>query len=156
MFILILLLWILFNGQLTLEIFLFGLLFATVFYAFLCKFFNFSVKKDIKYIRKSGYIIEYLIVLFIEIVKANICVGKMILSSKYDVEPAVVKFKSSLKSERARVALANSITLTPGTVTVRLQFDEFTVHCLDKSLAEGLNDSIFVKLLERIEAVTEE
>lgn len=156
MFILILLLWILFNGQLTLEIFLFGLLFATVFYAFLCKFFNFSVKKDIKYIKKSGYIIEYLIVLFIEIVKANICVGKMILSSKYDVEPAVVKFKSSLKSERARVALANSITLTPGTVTVRLQFDEFTVHCLDKSLAEGLNDSIFVKLLERIEAVTEE
>ena len=78
------------------------------------------------------------------------------MSSKYDVEPAVVKFKSSLKSERARVALANSITLTPGTVTVRLQFDEFTVHCLDKSLAEGLNDSIFVKLLERIEAVTEE
>lgn len=151
MFILILLLWILFNGQVTLEIFLFGLVFATVFYAFLCKFFGFSIKKDISLLKKSGYVIEYLLVLFIEIVKANIVAGKLILSSREDVEPAIVKFKAPLKSERARVILANSITLTPGTITVRLQYDEFTVHCLDKSLAEGMNDSIFVKLLMRME-----
>lgn len=151
MFILILLLWILFNGQVTLEIFLFGLVFATVFYAFLCKFFGFSFKKDIALLKKSGYVIEYLLVLFIEIVKANIVAGKLILSSREDVEPAIVKFKAPLKSERARVILANSITLTPGTITVRLQYDEFTVHCLDKSLAEGMNDSIFVKLLMRME-----
>ena len=47
--------------------------------------------------------------------------------------------------------LANSITLTPGTITVKLSGDEFSVHCLDKSLAVGLSDSIFVKLLMRIE-----
>lgn len=156
MFILILLLWILFNGQLTLEIFLFGLMFALVFYAFLCKFFNFSLKKDLSLIKMSGYVIQYLAVLLVEIVKANICVGKMILSSEYDVEPVLVKFKPDLRSEKARVVLANSITLTPGTVTVRLQYDELSVHCLDKSLAEGLNSSIFVKLLERMEKVAEE
>lgn len=153
MFILIILLWILFNGQLTTEIFVFGLVFAVVFYAFLCKFFNFSIKKDIGYLRKSGYVIEYLLVLLVEIIKANICVSKMVLSSRYDVEPVVIKFKSSLKTEVARVILANSITLTPGTITVRLQYDEFTVHCLDKSLAEGINSSVFVKLLERMERV---
>lgn len=151
MFILIILLWILFNGQLTLEIFLFGLIFAIAIYAFLCKFFNFSIKKDIGFLKKTAYIIEYLLVLFVEIVKANIVAAKLILSSKYEVEPVVVKFKSNLKSETARVILANSITLTPGTITVRLQYDEFTVHCLDKTLAAGLNDSIFVKLLERME-----
>jgi len=151
MFVGLIILWILFNGQFTTEIFVFGLVFAVAFYVFLCKYFNFSFKKDISYLKKSGYVIEYLIVLVIEIVKANIYVGKMVLSARYDVEPAVVKFRSTLKSETARVILANSITLTPGTITVRLQYDEFTVHCLDKSLALGLNDSIFVKLLERME-----
>ena len=153
MFILILLLWILFNGQLTLEIFLFGLVFATAFYAFLCKFLGFSLKKDIGYIKKLGYVIEYLIILLVEIIKANIATAKILLSSRYEVEPAIVKFKTKLKSEKARVVLANSITLTPGTITVRLQYDEFTVHCLDKSFAEGLSDSIFVKLLMRMEGV---
>ena len=47
--------------------------------------------------------------------------------------------------------LANSITLTPGTITVKLSDDEFSVHRLDKSLAVGLSESIFVKLLMRIE-----
>ena len=69
------------------------------------------------------------------------------------MEPVVIKFRSTLKSELARVILANSITLTPGTITVRLQYDELTVHCLDKTLADGIDDSIFVKLLERIERV---
>lgn len=151
MFILILLLWIIFNGQLTLEIFLFGLAFATVVYAFLIKFFGFSVKKDIGLLKKTGFAVEYLVVLFFEIIKANIATAKLVLSSKYDVEPAVIKFKAPLKTEVARVILANSITLTPGTITVRLQYDEFTVHCLDKTFAEGINSSIFVKLLQRME-----
>lgn len=153
MLIIIIALWIIFNGQLTTEIFVLGLIFAVSFCLFLRKKFNYSIKKDINILKKSGYIIEYLIVLFIEIVKANICVAGMLLSSKYEVEPVIVKFESNLKSETARVVLANSITLTPGTITVRLQYNEFTVHCLDKSLAEGLNDSIFVRLLERMEGI---
>lgn len=151
MFLLILLLWIIFNGQLTLEIFLFGLVFATVIYAFLCKFLHFSVRKDIITMKRAGYIIEYLVVLFIEIVKANIAVVKLLFSSRYDVEPAIVSFESNLRTEIARVILANSITLTPGTITVSIRDNELKVHCLDKSLAEGLNDSIFVKLLTRLE-----
>lgn len=135
------------------EIFLFGLVFASVFYAFLCKFFGFSFKKDIGMIKKTGYVIEYLLVLLVEIVKANIVTAGHLLSSKYTVEPVIVKFTTPLKTEKARVILANSITLTPGTITVRLQYDEFTVHCLDKSLAEGISDSIFVKLLMRMEGV---
>lgn len=154
MFIIFLLLWILFNGQLTIEIFLFGLLFSFILYAFLCRFFDFSVTKDINLLKKSLYIIEYLAVLFTEIVKANITAAKLILSSRYEVEPAIVTFKTNLKSESARVVLANSITLTPGTITIKLQDDEFTVHCLDKTLAKGLDDSIFVKLLLRMEAMS--
>ena len=49
---------------------------------------------------------------------------------------------------------ANSITLTPGTITVSLSDDEYVVHCLDKELAQGIDSSVFVELLKRIENVT--
>ena len=47
--------------------------------------------------------------------------------------------------------LANSITLTPGTITIEQREDEYTVHCLDSSFIEGIEKSTFVKLLERME-----
>jgi len=47
--------------------------------------------------------------------------------------------------------LANSITLTPGTITVSLDDDEYTIHCLDASLAEGLENSEFEKALMKLE-----
>ena len=58
---------------------------------------------------------------------------------------------TDLKTETARVILANSITLTPGTITVSLTEQELLVHCLDKTLAEGMEDSSFVKLLKKLE-----
>jgi multicomponent Na+:H+ antiporter subunit E len=51
------------------------------------------------------------------------------------------------------VILANSITLTPGTITVSLTDDHLLVHCLDKSLAEGMDDSVFVRLLQKMEEI---
>ena len=90
-------------------------------------------------------------VLVREIVKANYAVMKLILSSRYEIEPVIVKFKTDLKTTPARILLANSITLTPGTITVSLEGDEYVVHCLDKELAKGINSSIFVTLLSRLE-----
>ena len=69
------------------------------------------------------------------------------------MEPVIVKVHTNLKTETAKVILANSITLTPGTITVSLTGQELLVHCLDKSLAEGMEDSAFVKLLEEMEGV---
>ena len=51
--------------------------------------------------------------------------------------------------------LANSITLTPGTITVSVEGDHFFVHCLDRELAEGMEESVFVELLKQMEAVGE-
>jgi multicomponent Na+:H+ antiporter subunit E len=114
---------------------------------------GYQPKTDILLAKRSLYVIHYCFVLIAEILKANIVVFKMIYSSKYELEPAVVHFKADLHSQFARVLLANSITLTPGTITVALDGDEYTVHCLDKELAVGLDSSIFVQLLERIERV---
>jgi multicomponent Na+:H+ antiporter subunit E len=59
-------------------------------------------------------------------------------SMKEMIDPRIVTFKTSLKSDVARVALANSITLTPGTITVRIEGDVFTVHALSDKVASGL------------------
>lgn len=54
------------------------------------------------------------------------------------MEPQLIRFKTKLKSNFARVTFAQSITLTPGTITVSLQDDEMTVYALTRSAAESL------------------
>lgn len=151
MYFVFLALWIIFNGSLTLEIFLFGIVIAAVMYAFICKFMEFSVHKDILIWKRSFLLLRYLVILIVEIVKANISAMKLLFSEKNEIEPVLVRFRTSLKTKTAKVLLANSITLTPGTITVSLEGDEFQVHCLDRSLAEGLSDGVFVKELEKME-----
>lgn len=151
MLVLFFLIWIIFNGAVTTEIIVFGIVISAAMYLFICKFMNYSVKRDIGFIKRSFRILQYVCVLVWEIIKANFAVIRLITSSKYSPEPVLVRFKTHLKSRPARVILANSITLTPGTITVTLQEDEYLVHCLDKELAKGMNHSIFVELLEKIE-----
>lgn len=152
MYIFFLVLWVILNGKLTVEIAVLGFLISGAIYAFMCKFMDFSIGKDIFIIRKSGLILQYVVVLVLEIVKANISVFKMLFSSRYNLEPAIIHFRTNLKSKMARVILANSITLTPGTITVYLDEDYYVVHCLDKDLGKGIDASVFVTLLEKLEA----
>lgn len=151
MYLLFFLIWIIFNGQLTWEIAAFGAVIAGLMYWFICKFLDYNPRTDLMIFRKFFQILHYVFILIKEIIKANFAVIKMIMSSRYEIEPAVVRFKTDLKTPQARILLANSITLTPGTITVSLEEDEYVVHCLDKSLAEGINSSIFVTLLRKIE-----
>lgn len=153
MYVIFFLIWIIFNGQFTLEIAIFGLAIAGALYWFICKFLDYKPSNDIILCKRFFLMLHYVYVLIIEILKANGTVFKMIYSEKYHFEPAVVHFKTTLHSNFAKVLLANSITLTPGTITVSLKDDEYIVHCLDKELAQGIDSSIFVKLLERIENV---
>lgn len=151
MFLLFFLVWIVFNGNITVEIAIIGLAVAAAVFAFICKFMDYGLKKEILLYKKLLAFIGYVIILIIEIIKANIAVIHMIVTQREVVEPVIVRFRTSLRTETARVILANSITLTPGTITVSLEGDEYEVHCLDKSLAEGIEDSMFVKLLEKME-----
>lgn len=143
--------WIIFAGDLTLEIAAFGVVIAAVIFAFQCKFLDYSIQKEKKVYRNILWGIGYAVILILEILKANIGVMQLILSPKMEVEPKLVRFRTDLKTDLARVILANSITLTPGTITVTLEGDEYLVHCLDKSMAEGMDDSIFVYLLHQLE-----
>lgn len=151
LYIVFFLLWILLNGKVTTEIVLFGIVIAGLMYAFVCKFMDYSPARDRIVFHELFYIIQYIAILIVEIVKANMSVVKLILSSRYEPEPVIVRFRTDLQTRTARVVLANSITLTPGTITASLEGDELIVHCLDKEFAQGMDDSIFVKLLKRME-----
>lgn len=144
-------LWLVFNGKVTLEIVLFGIVLSAAVYLFCWKFLEYSPKRELLALRLLPQGIGYFFVLVWEVVKANCGAIRLIVSSKYEVEPVLVTFRTELKSDLARTVLANSITLTPGTITVELTDDEFKVHCLDKEMAEGLADSVFVRLLMKME-----
>ncbi len=65
-------------------------------------------------------------------------------------DPVIVEFYSGFDTSIQNVLLANSITLTPGTVTVFQEKDHFVVHALDPAFAEGIEDSAFVRLLSKM------
>lgn len=151
MYILFFILWIVFNGRITLEITIFGIVISAAVYLFICKFMDYDPKTELMYIKKAPCFIEYLFVLIKEIVVANVAAIKLVLSPRQVIEPCIVEFNTELKSKLSRFLLANSITLTPGTITVSVEGNHFTVHCLDKSLSEGMEDSDFVRILRKIE-----
>lgn len=151
MYLLYFLLWVIYNGSFTLEICIFGLVIAAAVFAFTCKFMDYSLKQELRIYKKAFLFIRYVFVLVIEIVKANMGVIHMILTQKEEPEPVLATFRSDLKTPAGRAFLANAITLTPGTITVTLEGSEYTVHCLDESMAEGMNESVFIDYIEKLE-----
>ena len=73
-----------------------------------------------------------------EIIKSNIDVCKRILNPKLPISPKLVTIKSTQVDELARVAYANSITLTPGTISIDVEGKDIKVHALSESGVEGL------------------
>jgi len=80
----------------------------------------------------------YLLWLLWEIIKSNLDVIRYIWQRNPAISPVVFRVKSSQKSDVGRVMYANSITLTPGTVTLDIQDDMFEVHALTRTGAAGV------------------
>jgi multicomponent Na+:H+ antiporter subunit E len=73
-----------------------------------------------------------------EIIKANWDVMKIVLHPRLPISPRVVRFHIKLRGDLPRTFYADSITLTPGTVTIDVEDDVFYVHCLAPHHEEGL------------------
>lgn len=151
MAVLLFLAWLIFNGQVTLEIAIFGVIFSVLITMFCVRFMDYDIKGELKMVKKIGLFAKLFIVLVLEIAKSNEQLLYWIFSDKYRMEPVLVSFSVRLKKDWTRAILANFITLTPGTITAFLEDDIYTVHCLDKELAEGIEDCAFVEILEKLE-----
>lgn len=153
MLLLFFLVWIIFNGRLTVEIALFGVVISAAVFFFVCKFMGYSFRKELNLYRKMPIFLQYCFVLLKEIVLANLSVCRLLLTRKEVVEPVLVHVATGLKTDMAKTLLANAITLTPGTITVSVTGQKLLVHCLDKTLAQGMEDSEIVRILERLEEI---
>jgi multicomponent Na+:H+ antiporter subunit E len=87
----------------------------------------------------SSKIPGFLVYILLEIMKANIDVIKRIMTFKRSsISPQLFEVPATLKSDLGQVIYANSITLTPGTISVELEKDKILVHALTKEAAEEL------------------
>lgn len=78
--------------------------------------------------------------LLLEIIKANVQVAYYVLHPNMPIDPGLLTFRSGMKKYMSQTTLANSITLTPGTITAELENNVYSVHTLKRSLA-GLLES---------------
>ena len=91
----------------------------------------------------------YTVWLFKEIIKANIDTAKIIILNNPD--PQNFRVKSSQKTEAGKVTYANSITLTPGTVTTELDGDVLEVHALSSDMADDVKSGAMDKKVSWLE-----
>jgi len=73
-----------------------------------------------------------------EIVKANLGVARIVLTPRMPISPRVIRVPAGQQSEAARVLFANSITLTPGTISMEVGRDHVVVHALTREIADSL------------------
>jgi multicomponent Na+:H+ antiporter subunit E len=75
--------------------------------------------------------LSYLAALLIALVRANLDMARRVLTPSLPLRPALVRVNTSLRSELGRLVLANSITLTPGTLSIDIEDDTLIVHWVD-------------------------
>ena len=100
----------------------------------------FTSKPSKEKLREAIRFVRYFPWLLYQIILANIYVVKLALhpNMKRMIYPHIVKFRTKLKKDLSIVTFANSITLTPGTITVLVEDDYFYVHAIDMRVAESL------------------
>lgn len=74
-----------------------------------------------------------------QIVLSNIAVLKLAFAPRSALQPQIIRYRTPLRSDFEKFLLANSITLTPGTVTIKILGDVFYIHAIDDASAAGLN-----------------
>jgi len=134
LFLILLSLWLLMSGHYSILIISLGII--------SCAFCVYVAKRG-KLIDDEGLptffiprLLNYLMWLFKEILKSNVITAKVIINGK--VEPEIFTVKSSQVTDVAKVTYANSITLTPGTVTTKIQKDVFEVHALNSDFGNDV------------------
>lgn len=143
-------LWMLLEGRWTVEIVLTGIVLSTLVYLFCWKFLDYSPRREWAVIRRIPRAVGYLFWLIGQIFVSGFMTISRIWSGR-EVRPHLVSFRSALRTDPGRVLLSQSITLTPGTLTVDQRNGRFLVHALDDAYTEGLQDSEMEKRILELE-----
>lgn len=126
-FILSLIFWLLITFRFTVPNIITGSVAALLCALFFGRFFFHNVYKFLQPYRYFWFCI-YLFFFLWECIKANFDVAYRVLHPDMPIRPGFVKVKTTLRTDFAKTLLANSITMTPGTITVDVIDDDFYVH----------------------------
>ena len=151
--VLLFVLWLMFNERITIDVIIFGIIIVAVLSLAIKMIGLWDPSKDIQRISRIPSAIGFVLRLVYEVFKANIHMIMLVLSPNPNerIRPKILRHYSNIKTDGGLVALANSITLTPGTVTVDVGDDYVYVHAIDEYAEEGLKDSVIEKQIERME-----
>ena len=152
MYLLLYLFWLILNGRWTFEVALLGLAVVAAVGLLSYILFGYTPRREWRIVKKLPLFVLYVFVLLWEILKANWAVLGFIVNEHRAIEPTLVRFTTPLKTRFGRFMLANSITLTPGTISVKMDGDCLTVHCLKRSMLDTSPDSVFARWISRLEA----
>ena len=133
--------WIVFSGKF--DAFHLGLgVISSLFIAWISQDFLFHDRSKTweERMREAGAFLQYIPWLIVEIIKANLHVFKLAMTRNgyEEVAPRIVTIKTYLKTDFAKFVFANSITLTPGTITMLIRGDVFHVHTMSQFLEDDL------------------
>ena len=95
--------------------------------------------------------LAYIPWLLLEILRANINVARIILDRRLPISPIMVHFQASQKTDLGRVIYANSITLTPGTITTGVEGSELEIHALTWADIDGREEDEMDRRVTRLE-----
>jgi multicomponent Na+:H+ antiporter subunit E len=126
-FILSLIFWLLITFSLTVPNIIVGSVASAICSAIFGRYYFHSVYKFLQPQRYFWFLV-YLVIFIWECIKANFDVAYRVLHPAMPIKPGIVKVKTTLKSGFAKTLLANSITMTPGTITVDIIDDDFYIH----------------------------
>ena len=143
--------WILMSGMFDAFHLVLGLL-CCLLIAFLSSDLLFGPDFKVRFSQVIGMII-YLPWLFWQILLSNLQLTYIVLHPRMleMLDPQLIRFRTRIKGSFARVTLAQSITLTPGTITVNLDNDEFTVYALTVASASDLPGEMEERLIAALE-----
>ena len=128
--------WLINSGHYT-PLILFFMVVSVLFVAVLCHQMD-VVDGESQPLDLTFTIPVYWLWLIKEVVVANIAVARCVWKGADSISPSVIKVKANQKTDLGIVIYANSITLTPGTVSIDLEGNEITVHALTKDSAADL------------------
>jgi multicomponent Na+:H+ antiporter subunit E len=129
-FLIIFILWLLLTWSLAPQEVIVGIALALLLSIMLHDVFLQSSEKLVQPARYFWFLI-YMPVFFYYVVRANLDVAYRVLHPEMPIRPGIVKVRTTLKSDMAKTFLANSITLTPGTLTVDIIGDHLYIHWIN-------------------------
>jgi len=146
---LIFLFWFMLSGHTEILLVVLGIL-STLLTIFLSQRLNIIDHESYPF-HLSALLLRYYVFLGKEIIIANFDVIKRILTPGRSISPLVITLPASKQTDLGKVIYANSITLTPGTVTLEISAEELKVHALSKEGARDLQTGQMAKAVPDIE-----